>query len=120
MARPELDQSLGQSRVRGWSPCSPPPPFPPPPTTHCTLAPFARAGAGSLVARLPQPAWALTPHQVFAVYDGDACLGSALLALPGQTVHEQARAARAREEAAAAGPLAQQQGSTQQAAGHPL
>jgi hypothetical protein len=47
---------------------------------------------GYLIACFDEPAAAITPQQAFVSYDGDVCLGSALIAVPGQTLHEEAEA----------------------------
>lgn len=65
-------------------------------------------GPGALVTKLDEPAWALTPQQAFAMYDGEVCLGSALLALPGESVYEQQEAAAVRARAGLAARRARQ------------
>lgn len=51
-----------------------------------------------LVARFDEPAAAITPQQAFVLYDGEQCLGTALIAAPGRSLHER----QATEAAAAA------------------
>lgn len=58
---------------------------------------------GYLVAHFPQPAAAITPQQAFVMYDGEVCLGSALIALPGQTLHEAAAGGEAASKASEQG-----------------
>lgn len=41
-----------------------------------------------LVARVEEPAAAITPQQAFVLYNGEQCLGAALIALPGASLHE--------------------------------
>ena len=38
--------------------------------------------------RFPEPVKAVTPEQAFVMYDGDVCLGSALVRHSGPTMHE--------------------------------
>lgn len=52
-----------------------------------------------LVARLDEPAGAITPQQAFVLYDGDLCLGAALIAQPGRSLFERGLAAAAAAEA---------------------
>ncbi|KAK2079955.1 hypothetical protein QBZ16_002350 [Prototheca wickerhamii] len=42
-----------------------------------------------LVATFDEPATAITPQQAFVLYDGERCLGSALIARPGRTLAEE-------------------------------
>ena len=46
---------------------------------------------GPLAVELARPARALTPQQAFVLYDGDVCLGGALVGAPGKTLHEAGR-----------------------------
>ncbi|KAL6784700.1 hypothetical protein ACKKBF_B02850 [Auxenochlorella protothecoides x Auxenochlorella symbiontica] len=50
-----------------------------------------RIGPGFLVAHFDEPARAITPQQAFVMYDGERCLGSALIAKPGPSLAEEAR-----------------------------
>lgn len=43
---------------------------------------------GCLEVRLKEPAFAITPQQMFVMYDGDICLGSAAICLPGKSLFE--------------------------------
>ncbi|KFM26836.1 tRNA-specific 2-thiouridylase MnmA [Auxenochlorella protothecoides] len=47
-------------------------------------------GPGFLVAHFDEPARAITPQQAFVMYDGERCLGSALIAKPGPSLAEEA------------------------------
>jgi len=44
---------------------------------------------GYVVVHFDEPAGAITPQQEFVMYDGDACIGSAAIAMPGQTLYEE-------------------------------
>lgn len=44
---------------------------------------------GYVVVHFDKPAGAITPQQEFVMYDGDVCIGSAAIAMPGQTLHEE-------------------------------
>jgi tRNA (5-methylaminomethyl-2-thiouridylate)-methyltransferase len=43
---------------------------------------------GCFEVRLEEPALAITPQQMFVMYDGDICLGSAAISLPGKSLFE--------------------------------
>jgi tRNA-specific 2-thiouridylase len=57
-------------------------------------------GSDLLVATLPQPLRGVAPGQMFVMYDGPVCLGSAVIAAHGPTLHEQPQQ---QDERAAAG-----------------
>lgn len=60
------------------------------PSAYCILRPEdAGVHPGSLRVTFPTAAVALTPQQAFVMYDGDLCLGSATIATPGATLHEE-------------------------------
>lgn len=60
------------------------------PSSFCRLHPDdARVLPSYLVARFDEPAGAITPQQAFVLYDGDVCLGTALIAQPGRSIFEQ-------------------------------
>ena len=62
------------------------------PSTFTRLQPQDEAiSPGYLVALFDQPEWGVTPQQAFVVYDGEVCLGSALIAVPGRTLQEENR-----------------------------
>ena len=64
------------------------------PSKFCRLHPSdTELVPGSLMASFPAPALAITPQQAFVMYDGDLCLGSAEIAMPGASEHEAAPAA---------------------------
>ena len=66
------------------------------PSAHSVLHPPDMAVLpGYLVASFPEPAAALTPQQAFVMYDGEVCLGSALIAVPGRSLHEEGEAGEA-------------------------
>lgn len=59
----------------------------------CNVAPVHVQGNSlqaevQLQVRFLEPARALTPQQAFVMYDGDVCLGSALVQHPGPSLHE--------------------------------
>ncbi|PRW33801.1 tRNA 2-thiouridine(34) synthase isoform B [Chlorella sorokiniana] len=59
-------------------------------SSFCRLQPEdSRVLPTYLVARFDEPAAAITPQQAFVLYDGEQCLGAALIALPGASLHEQ-------------------------------
>lgn len=61
------------------------------PSQLCQLLPEdSGVPADALVAEFDEPATAITPQQAFVVYDGERCLGSALIARPGVTLFEEA------------------------------
>ena len=61
------------------------------PSANCRLQPADSGVApGFLVARFDEPAAAITPQQAFVLYDGEQCLGTALIAQPGRSLHEEA------------------------------
>lgn len=75
------------------------------PSAYCCLQPADSCiEPGFLVARFDEPAAAITPQQAFVLYDGEQCLGTALIAQPGRSLHEEAAAG-------AAGGGAQDEGS---------
>lgn len=75
------------------------------PSAYCRLRPEdAGVGAGYLAALFPAPSAAITPGQAFVLYDGELCLGSAPIAQPGMSLHEERAAAS--DAAAAAVPAA--------------
>jgi tRNA U34 2-thiouridine synthase MnmA/TrmU len=52
---------------------------------HCRLHPHdSEFGPGSLLVNFQEPALAVTPQQAFVMYDGDVCLGSAPVIVPGR------------------------------------
>ncbi len=60
------------------------------PSSFCRLHPDdARVLPSYLVARFDEPAGAITPQQAFVLYDGEVCLGTALIAQPGRSLFEQ-------------------------------
>lgn len=62
------------------------------PSAFCGLLEAdAVVGPGFLVVEFDEPAASITPQQMFVMYDGDVCIGSAAIALPGQTVFEEER-----------------------------
>ncbi|KAL4436704.1 hypothetical protein ABPG75_003843 [Micractinium tetrahymenae] len=70
------------------------------PSAFCRLHPEdARTLPSYLVVRFDEPAGAITPQQAFVLYDGERCLGAALIAQPGRSLFEQALAAAPAAEA---------------------
>lgn len=64
------------------------------PSAYCRLqAADSCTEPGFLVARFHEPAAAITPQQAFVLYDGEQCLGTALIAQPGRSLHEEAAGA---------------------------
>jgi tRNA-specific 2-thiouridylase len=60
-----------------------------PRSAYCVLSPIdAAVGPGALVAEFDEPVTAITPQQACVMYDGDVCLGSAIIAAPGPTLFE--------------------------------
>lgn len=60
------------------------------PSAFCRLhAEDAGASPSYLVAVFDEPAGAITPQQAFVLYDGELCLGTALIAQPGRSLFEQ-------------------------------
>jgi len=49
----------------------------------------SKINEGYVLVHFDEPAGAITPQQEFVMYDGDVCIGSAAIAMPGQTVHEE-------------------------------
>jgi tRNA-specific 2-thiouridylase len=47
---------------------------------------------GYVLVGFNEPAGAITPQQEFVMYDGDVCIGSAAIGMPGQTLYEERRA----------------------------
>jgi tRNA-specific 2-thiouridylase len=43
---------------------------------------------GYVFVEFDEPAGAITPQQEFVMYDGDVCIGSAAISMPGETLHE--------------------------------
>ena len=73
------------------------------PSMYCRLQPEdSLVQPGYLIAHFLTPAVAITPQQAFVVYDGEVCLGSAPIAMPGRTLYEEQRGT----EALKAAPLA--------------
>lgn len=61
------------------------------PSAYCRLQPQDSRMLGSyLVVRFDEPGVAITPQQACVLYDGELCLGAALIALPGTSLHEEA------------------------------
>jgi hypothetical protein len=59
------------------------------PSAYCRLHPQDSVVLpGYLVARLEQPAAAITPQQACVLYDGERCLGAAPIAMPGRSLAE--------------------------------
>jgi len=59
------------------------------PTKFCGLQPTdAEIKPGYLVVKFDRPALSITPQQMCVMYDGDMCLGSAEIAMPGQSFSE--------------------------------
>ncbi|GAB4823030.1 hypothetical protein N2152v2_010076 [Parachlorella kessleri] len=57
------------------------------PSTYTRLLPQDEAVLpGYLVALFDQPEWGVTPQQAFVVFDGEVCVGSALIAVPGKAL----------------------------------
>jgi tRNA-specific 2-thiouridylase len=57
---------------------------------YCRLDPQdSRVLPSYLVATFDEPATAITPQQAFVVYDREQCLGTALIAMPGRSLHEE-------------------------------
>lgn len=72
-------------------------------SAYCRLQPEdSRVLPTYLVACFDEPAAAITPQQAFVLYDGEQCLGAALIALPGASLHEQAGTGTGEPPAAAA------------------
>ena len=60
------------------------------PSAFCGLHPEdAKIARDFLVVRFPEPAGSITPQQQFVMYDGDVCIGSAAIAMPGKTMFEE-------------------------------
>ena len=73
------------------------------PSAFCRLQPEdTRTLPSYLVVRFDEPAAAITPQQAFVLYDGEQCLGAALIAQPGRSLHEEAAAAGTAQGSAAA------------------
>jgi hypothetical protein len=74
------------------------------PSAYCRLRPEDSAALPSyLVVQFDSPATAITPQQAFVLYDQERCLGTALIAQPGRSLHETAANKVAGAEAVAAG-----------------
>lgn len=60
------------------------------PSKYCVLHPKDQeVHPGYLFVRFDEePGMAITPQQMFVMYDGELCLGSAPVAMPGRSVHE--------------------------------
>ncbi len=59
------------------------------PSAYCRLLPEDSAvHAGYLLVDFDDAALAVTPQQAFVMYDGEVCIGSAPIALPGRSLHE--------------------------------
>ena len=59
------------------------------PSRFCGLHPAdATVHPDYLIVEFEEPAAAITPQQMFVMYDGDLCLGSAPIAMPGRSLHE--------------------------------
>lgn len=63
------------------------------PSRYCVLRPAdAAIEPGSVLVEFDAPAMAITPQQQFVMYDGELCLGSAPIAMPGSSLHESEQA----------------------------
>ena len=57
---------------------------------YCGLqAVDSKISEGYVVVNFDVPAESITPQQEFVMYDGDVCIGSAAIAMPGETLHEE-------------------------------
>ncbi|KAI3426035.1 hypothetical protein D9Q98_008003 [Chlorella vulgaris] len=73
-------------------------------SAYCRLRPEDSVALPSyLVVQFDSPATAITPQQAFVLYDQERCLGTALIAQPGRSLHETAANKAAGAEAVAAG-----------------
>lgn len=64
------------------------------PSGYCKLSDVdSEIHPGYLVAEFEEPARAITPQQAFVMYDGERCVGSADICLPGESVMEETIAA---------------------------
>lgn len=60
------------------------------PSVYCGLHPSdAKIKPGYLLVEFSEPAGSITPQQMFVMYDGEVCIGSAAIAMPGRTVYEE-------------------------------
>ena len=68
---------------------------------YCGLYPRdAKILPGFVFVEFPEPAGSITPQQMFVMYDGDVCIGSAAIAMPGRTVFEEESREKVGEEPA--------------------
>ena len=70
-------------------------------SAYCRLHPEdSQVLPSYVVVRFDDPAVAITPQQACVLYDRERCLGSALIAQPGRSMHEEGLAAAAAAAAA--------------------